>query len=337
MIPETLHFHENQLTLIDQTKLPGEITTLVCEQVEQVHDAIYRLVVRGAPAIGIAAAYGVCLAKRGSRSDYLAAIDHLATSRPTAVNLFWALDRMRQRLELCNDDQDLHQELVEEATQIHQEDRQMCLDIGLEGSVMLAQCQRVLTHCNAGGLATSTRGTALAPIYHLHEQGKTVEVFADETRPLLQGARLTAWELSEAGIPVTVLTDSMAGGLMRDGNIDAVIVGADRIASNGDVANKIGTYPLAVLAQYHRIPFFVAAPTSTFDYDLKTGDLIPIEERRPQEITHQADKLVVPERAKVMNPAFDVTPANLITAIITEKGVIKAPITSIKAGFESIK
>ena len=334
-IPETLEFQNNQLRLIDQTQLPGEVTTFVCEQVAQVHDAIYRLVVRGAPAIGIAAAYGVCLAERGSRSAYLAAIDYLATSRPTAVNLFWALDRMRKRLEQCEADHELHEALLNEATQIHDEDRRMCVEIGREGAAILSQCKRVLTHCNAGGLATSTRGTALAPIYHLHEQGQAIEVFADETRPLLQGARLTAWELSQAGIPVTVLTDSMAGGLMRSGRIDAVIVGADRIASNGDVTNKIGTYPLAVLAHYHQIPFFVAAPTSTFDYQLKTGDLIPIEERQSREITHQGERRVVPEKSKVMNPAFDVTPADLITAIITEKGVLQSPITSIEANFAS--
>lgn len=336
-IPETLQFEDNQLILIDQTRLPSEVVTLRCVTVEQVHDAIYRLVVRGAPAIGIAAAYGVCLANQGSREDYLQAMDYLATSRPTAVNLFWALDRMKQRLIECTDDQRLHETLVAEARKIHDEDRQMCRDIGFEGAALLSGCKRILTHCNAGGLATSTRGTALAPIYHLHEQGHAIEVFADETRPLLQGARLTAWELSQAGVPVTVLTDSMAGGLMRAGKVDAVIVGADRIARNGDVANKIGTYPLAVLANHHQVPFYVAAPSSTFDEQLETGDAIPIEERKREEISMQGDRMVVPENANVMNPAFDVTPAALITAIITERGVLRSPILTIQADFESAK
>ena len=336
-IPETLQFEDDQLILIDQTRLPSEVLTLRCSTVEQVHDAIYRLVVRGAPAIGIAAAYGVCLAKRGVRDDYLRAMDYLATSRPTAVNLFWALDRMKQCLDSCTEDQQLHDRLVAEARRIHDEDRQMCRDIGFEGAAILSGCNRILTHCNAGGLATSTRGTAIAPIYHLHEQGHAVEVFADETRPLLQGARLTAWELSQAGVPVTVLTDSMAGGLMRAGKVDAVIVGADRIARNGDVANKVGTYPLAVLAHYHAVPFYVAAPSSTFDLQLENGDAIPIEERKRDEISMQGNRTVVPEDADVMNPAFDVTPAKLINAIITERGVIRSPISSIQSDFESAK
>ncbi len=336
MIPETLEYIDNQLLLIDQTRLPAEVVTFRCDSVEHVHDAIYRLVVRGAPAIGIAAAYGVCLAERGCRNAYLAAMDYLATSRPTAVNLFWALDRMRARLEGCASDHELHDALVHEAITIHNEDREMCRSIGIQGASLLRNCHCFLTHCNAGGLATSTRGTALAPIYQLHEEGKKVEVFADETRPLLQGARLTAWELSQAGVPVTVLTDSMAGGLMRSGKIDAVIVGADRIARNGDVANKIGTYPLAVLAHYHRIPFYVAAPTSTFDVSLETGDAIPIEERNREEVAYHGERLVVPVAANVMNPAFDVTPANLITGIITEKGSLRAPIQSIESEFVSV-
>ena len=333
-IPETLEFCDDSLCLIDQTRLPGEVVTLRCSTVQQVHDAISRLVVRGAPAIGIAAAYGVCLAEKGSRSAYLEALDFLATSRPTAVNLFWALDRMRACLLNCKDDTALADSLINEAKQIHTEDRQMCFDIGVQGSALLENAKRILTHCNAGGLATSTRGTALAPIYHLHEKGNQIEVFADETRPLLQGARLTAWELTQAGVPVTVITDSMAGSLMRNGMIDAVIVGADRIARNGDVANKIGTYPLAVLAKYHQIPFYVAAPTSTLDDELISGDSIPIEERQREEITEQNEKTVVPESADVMNPAFDVTPSELITAIITEKGILHAPIQSIRSEFQ---
>lgn len=326
--PETIAFHDGRLILIDQTRLPGELVTLTCESVEQTHDAIKRLVVRGAPAIGIAAGYGVCLARgedgQPNRDAYMTAIDYLATSRPTAVNLFWALDRMKEVVR-SSDDSDLPVALLAEATAIHEEDRQMCRDIGRHGATLLADSRRLLTHCNAGGLATSMWGTALAPIYHLHQSGQPIEVFADETRPLLQGARLTAWELAQAGIPVTVLTDSMSGSLLRGGTIDAVIVGADRIAANGDVANKIGTYPLAVLARHHNVPFYVAAPSSTFDLELANGDAIPIEERGREEIASPQGVCVVPDGAKVMNPAFDVTPAELVTAIITERGVVPNP------------
>lgn len=325
--PETLAFDQGRLILIDQTKLPGELVTLECQTVEQVHDAIRRLVVRGAPAIGIAAAYGVCLACEGQEADpdkYLDAITYLATSRPTAVNLFWALDRMKQ---IVHDApaHELADRLHHEARTIHDEDRDMCKSIGRHGATLLSNCQRVITHCNAGGLATSMWGTALAPIYHVHQQGQSIEVFADETRPLLQGARLTAWELSQAGVPVTVLTDSMAGSLLRTRTIDAVIVGADRIAANGDVANKIGTYPLAVLARYHGVPFYVAAPSSTFDLELESGDAIPIEERGREEVASPHGVCVVPEAASVMNPAFDVTPASLVDAIVTERGVVARP------------
>lgn len=329
--PETLQFTPGRLTLIDQTKLPGELVTLECTTIEQTHDAIRRLVVRGAPAIGIAAAYGVCLVANDSaatRDGYLKAIDYLATSRPTAVNLFWALDRMKRLVNETAEDQ-LQDGLIAEAIKIHDEDREMCRSIGRHGATLLQSCHRVITHCNAGGLATSMWGTALAPIYHLHQAGHPIEVFADETRPLLQGARLTAWELSQAGVPVTVLTDSMAGSLMRlsklEAPIDAVIVGADRIAANGDAANKIGTYPLAVLARHHEIPFYVAAPSSTFDLELEHGDLIPIEQRDRDEVANPHGTQIVPSEANVMNPAFDVTPAELITAIVTERGVVHAP------------
>lgn len=325
---ETLAYETGKLVLIDQTRLPGELVTLECRSVEQAWDAIRRLVVRGAPAIGIAAAYGVCLACETGKPDrvqYLAAIDHLATSRPTAVNLFWALNRMKEVVDSVEADEDLAAALEQQAIAIHDEDRAMCKRIGKHGATVLSNAHRVMTHCNAGGLATSMWGTALAPIYHLHQAGHSVEVFADETRPLWQGARLTAWELSQAGVPVTVLTDSMAGSLLRTGTIDAVIVGADRIAANGDAANKIGTYPLAVLAKYHNVPFFVAAPSSTFDLELASGDLIPIEQRDRDEIANPHGTLLVPPAAAVMNPAFDVTPAELITAIITEHGVIESP------------
>lgn len=327
--PETIAYTNGRLVLIDQTRLPGELVTLECTTVEQTHDAIRRLVVRGAPAIGIAAAYGVILARSSDgaandRNAYLRAIEYLATSRPTAVNLFWALDRMKEVVARTPDLQ-LHDALLVEAQTIHSEDRQMCKSIGRYGAQLLDDCHCVLTHCNAGGLATSMWGTALAPIYHLHHSGRQIKVFADETRPLMQGARLTAWELSQAGIPVTVLTDSTAGSLLRTGTIDAVIVGADRIAANGDVANKIGTYPLAVLACYHKTPFYVAAPSSTFDLTLECGDLIPIEQRDRSEVAQPQGVLVAPEMAEVINPAFDITPAELVTAIITERGVIEQP------------
>ncbi|TWT93683.1 S-methyl-5-thioribose-1-phosphate isomerase [Neorhodopirellula pilleata] len=338
--------------LLDQTRLPESLTRCVCETLPQLHDAIRRLVVRGAPAIGIAAAYGVTLTPIESsdsletaRTKWIDAIEYLATSRPTAVNLFWALDRMRAIVESpesvspelesmeatakgASSVESLRVSLVAEAIRIHEDDRAMCRSIGRHGSGRLAECRNVLTHCNAGGLATSTFGTALAPIYYLHEHGKTLHVYADETRPLLQGARLTAWELAQAGVPVTVITDSMAGGLMRQGHVDAIIVGADRIAANGDAANKIGTYPLAVLAHYHRIPFYVAAPTNTFDLALASGDLIPIEQRDGEEVRcpgGPSGRTMVPENVDVINPAFDVTPAELITAIITERGVIESP------------
>ncbi|MCO8120743.1 S-methyl-5-thioribose-1-phosphate isomerase [Stieleria sp. TO1_6] len=335
--PETLRFVDDTLVLIDQTKLPGELTELRCTTVPQVHDAIVRLVVRGAPAIGIAAAYGVCLAGSAAAGDdaisdhntsdksaYLAAIQSLATSRPTAVNLFWALDRMRAVVE-STPTGELQQRLVAEARAIHDEDRAMCHAIGRNGAALLSGAASVLTHCNAGGLATSTWGTALAPIYHLQQSGRAPKVFADETRPLLQGGRLTAWELSQAGIDVTVITDSMAGSMMRQDMIQAVIVGADRITARGDVANKIGTYPVAVLARHHGIPFYVAAPTNTFDLTLDSGDEIPIEQRAREEVAAPHGIKLVPDQANVLNPAFDVTPAELVTAIVTERGVIEQP------------
>lgn len=329
--PATLSFDDGQLVLIDQTRLPGELVTLRCRDVAQVHDAIQRLVVRGAPAIGVAAAYGVCLAIQPENSleenhqAVLDAAEYLATSRPTAVNLFWALDRMTRVATANGPAEGLLNRLIAEAKAIHEEDREMCRQIGAHGAELLNRCHRVITHCNAGGLATSMWGTALAPIYHLHAMGHPIEVFADETRPLLQGARLTAWELAQAGVPVTVMTDSMAGSLMRTGTVDAVIVGADRIASNGDVANKIGTYPLAVLAAHHEIPFYVAAPSSTFDFGLAKGDQIPIEQRKRDEVAGPQGTETVPSGVSVINPAFDVTPANLVTAIVTERGVIESP------------
>lgn len=337
---ETIRLADETLDLLDQTRLPGEVIRYRCRTVGQAHDAIRRLVVRGAPAIGIAAAYAVTLARdpqgRRTRKAYLQATEFLATSRPTAVNLFWALDRIRGVIEsTVADDELADDELAEqtllperilaEARKIHDEDRAMCQAIGRNGAPRLASARRILTHCNAGGLATSMWGTALAPLYHLHREGKRFEVYADETRPLLQGGRLTAWELAQAGIPVTVITDSMAGSLMRAGRIDAVIVGADRIAANGDVANKIGTYPLAVLARHHEIPFYVAIPSSSFDRSLSGGDEIPIEGRAREEVSRWGERTVVPDAAGVLNPAFDVTPADLVTAIISERGVVDRP------------
>ncbi len=324
------------LWLLDQTRLPGEITMLKCETVQHVWDAIVRLSVRGAPGIGIAAAYAVCLAASdvrpaavqsddALRSRVQSAIDHLATSRPTAVNLFWALARMNDVANQASDPSELRSQLVGEAIAIHQQDRQLCDAIARHGAERLEGMTRFLTHCNAGKLATGGVGTALAPIYLMHDQGIAVEVFADETRPLLQGSRLTAWELSRAGIPVTILADSMAGSVLRAGKVDAVIVGADRITANGDVANKIGTYPLAVLANFHGVPFFVAAPQSTFDLSLASGDEIPIEERSASEITHTAGWHGSSQVPGAFNPAFDVTPASLIAAIVTDIGVIERP------------
>lgn len=326
---ETIRFRPGVLDLLDQTCLPGRSVRRQCRTVGEVHEAIRELAVRGAPAIGIAAAYGVALARdprgRPTRQAFLDAVRLLATSRPTAVNLFWALRRVREVIERTAGEDQLLPAVIAEATEIHREDRQMCHAIGAHGAPLLKDCRGVLTHCNAGGLATSTWGTALAPLYHLHQQGMVPQVFADETRPLLQGARLTAWELSQAGIPVTVITDSMAGSLMRAARVDAVIVGADRVAANGDVANKIGTYPLAVLARHHRIPFYVAIPSSTYDPSLAHGDLIPIEQRDRQEIACWGERTTVPDAATVINPAFDITPAELVTALISERGVLAAP------------
>lgn len=303
------------LRLIDQTQLPGQTTWIDCHDVQTVWQAIKQLSVRGAPAIGIAAAYGCVIGAQAGQ--FAEAADHLATSRPTAVNLFWALDRMRR----VGSDQP--GPLLEEATAIHEEDRRMCRAIGEHALSLIKADSALLTHCNAGALATGGIGTATAPMYLAHEQGMPIRVFADETRPLLQGARLTAWELGEAGIDVTLICDDMAGRVMREGKVDLVITGADRIAANGDAANKIGTYALAVLAKHHGLPFYVAAPSSTFDLSLESGDQIPIEQRDPAEIINGFGKPTAPDNAKTYNPAFDVTPAEMITAIITERGIIQ--------------
>lgn len=325
-----------KLRLIDQTLLPVEYVEIELDQVEQVFEAIRSLRVRGAPAIGCAAAYGLIIGLQKftslPRAEFdkkvLEVADYLATSRPTAVNLFWALDRMRGVLpkEPSLSSPALLTRLLSEARAIEDEDREMCAAIGRHGATLLKDGTGVLTHCNAGGLATAGDGTALAVIFAAAASGKQLQVYADETRPLLQGARLTSWELQRRGVPVTLICDNMAGWVMHEGRVQAVIVGADRITANGDTANKIGTYSVALLAKAHGIPFYVAAPTSTFDLSLATGAEIPIEQRAAREITHGFGKQTAPEGVDVYNPAFDVTPAELIAAIITERGLIQ-PVT----------
>jgi methylthioribose-1-phosphate isomerase len=325
------------LRLIDQTRLPTEYVLIDCRNVDAVWEAIKVLRVRGAPAIGVAAAYGAVLGARAGSSDDPKAVRRalreatasLRTSRPTAVNLFWALDRMDQVAEANPGlpPLELRERLLAEARAIHAEDQASCRAIGAFGAALIGDGQGILTHCNAGGLATADYGTALAVVFTAHEQGKAVHVFADETRPLLQGARLTAWELQRRGIPVTLICDSMAAQVMKEGKIQAVVVGADRIAANGDTANKIGTYGVALLARAHGIPFYVAAPSSTFDPSLADGSAIPIEQRDPLEVTHGLGRQTAPDGIDVYNPAFDVTPAPLIAGIITERGVIQ-PVTA---------
>lgn len=324
------------LKLIDQTLLPCEFEEMECRDVETVWEAIKMLRVRGAPAIGIAAAYGVCVGIQPVLADdeprFFARLEevtrYLAESRPTAVNLFWALNRMKARAERekGRGTAEIAEALLREARAIHEEDRAMCRAIGAAGAELLEDGDGVLTHCNAGGLATADYGTALAVIFAAVESGKHIHVFADETRPLLQGARLTTWELHRRGIPVTLICDSMAAQVMREGRVRAVVTGADRIAANGDAANKIGTYGVALHAKAHGIPFYVAAPSSTFDLSIPDGDAIPIEERDAREITHGFGRQTAPDGIAVYNPAFDVTPAELIRALICEKGLIR-PVT----------
>jgi methylthioribose-1-phosphate isomerase len=320
--------------IIDQRLLPGVLVRRELRTVEDVCDAILSLAVRGAPAIGVAGAMGlvVSLAQEGAedRERLLARAaalgERIARVRPTAVNLSWAIDRMlRVARAAAGDPPAVLDALRREATRILDEDREMCRRIGEHGLALLGDGARVLTHCNAGALATAGIGTALAPVYLAAERGRRIAVFADETRPLLQGSRLTAWELSQAGIDVTVLADNMAASLMRAGGVDVVIVGADRIAANGDVANKIGTYPLALAARHHDVPFYVAAPWSTVDPATATGDAIVIEHRAPDELGRGFDAPVAPRGVAVYNPAFDVTPAELVTAFITDRGVLRPP------------
>ncbi|MFH1743223.1 MAG: S-methyl-5-thioribose-1-phosphate isomerase [bacterium] len=331
----TIWWEDGAARLIDQTLLPKKYEERTCRTVEDMWEAIKVLRVRGAPAIGVAAAYGVCLGlQTGSFPSTQAVLDrieqvtaYLATCRPTAVNLFWALDRMKRvaHRDVSLSPDALCERLLHEAHTILEEDDRTCHAIGRHGSELIRDGQNILTHCNAGGLATASYGTALAPLFSAHESGTRFHVYADETRPLLQGARLTTWELQQRGIPVTLICDNMAAHLMQSGRIQLVVVGADRIAANGDAANKIGTYGVAIAAHAHAVPFYVAAPLTTIDRALSSGDKIPIEERDPEEVVSLGGVRTAPEGVAVYNPAFDVTPARFIAGIITEVGILRPP------------
>jgi methylthioribose-1-phosphate isomerase len=336
MLP-TIAWQDDAIVMIDQRKLPGAEVYVRCRTAPEVARAIKGMVIRGAPAIGVAAAMGLALGLRRSEAtgtkklatEFFRMCDLMAGTRPTAVNLFWAVERMKRvfgAAATSGESVDRIKDLLEaEARRIHDEDVDGCRAIGRHGSTLVPDGARVLTHCNAGALATAGYGTALGVIRAAVEQGKRISVIADETRPFLQGARLTAWELVRDGIETTVITDSMSGSMMREGRIDLVIVGADRVAANGDVANKIGTYTVAVLAREHGIPFYVAAPVSTVDLSTPDGSRIPIEERDGREVTHLGTKRVTPAGALVRNPAFDVTPSRLVSAIVTERGIARPP------------
>lgn len=328
---------DGYLELIDQRRLPAVFTKLQCRDVETLFEAIKTLAVRGAPAIGVSAAYGLVLALQKldasvgieiSLEVLKIAREFLASSRPTAVNLFWALDRVWRAASLVETLQQLREVVLREANAIYEEDVDMCRRIGQNGEKFIQDGAGILTHCNAGALATAGQGTALSPMFEAHKNGKKFRVYADETRPLLQGARLTAWELKQAGIDVTVICDNMAAYLMKQGKINAVITGADRIAANGDTANKIGTYSLSILAREHKVPFYIAAPSSTFDLNIKSGAEIPIEQRSAEEVTTFAGTQTTPAGVSAYNPAFDVTEARDIAAIITERGIIEYPDTN---------
>lgn len=332
---ETIGWRNGRIRYVDQTRLPGRLHFVRCGDIRRLWKAIKTLEIRGAPAIGIAGALGVALAAKNSRAkdsrqflkDIQKAARFLASSRPTAVNLFWALDRMEctAKGHRGRKIDDIKKILLEEALEIIDEDKTNCRAMARHGSRLVRNGDRILTHCNAGGLATADYGTALGVLFEAKKEGKKIKVYVDETRPLLQGARLTAWELLHEGIDTTLICDNMAASLMAKGEITKIFVGADRIAGNGDAANKIGTYSIAVLAKYHRIPFYVVAPISTFDFKIKSGDEIPIEERGASEVRSILGKAIAPKDVKVYNPAFDVTPNELITAIITERGVFRKP------------
>jgi len=336
MLP-TIEWKDDAVVMIDQRKLPTAEVYVSCKTAKDVAKAIKTMVIRGAPAIGVAAAMGIALGMRRSTAtgtkqfvtEFQRVCDLMAATRPTAVNLFWAIERMKKTLADAAQRglsvSELKDRLEAEARAIHDEDVQSCRTMGAHGATLVPASARILTHCNAGALATAGYGTALGVIRAAVEQGKRIAVLADETRPFLQGARLTAWELVKDGIDTTVITDNMAGAMMRLREVDLVVVGADRIAANGDVANKIGTYGVAVLAKEHGIPFYVAAPISTVDLDTPDGSGIPIEERSDREVTHVGTSRLTPEGARVRNPAFDVTPSKYVTAIITERGIARAP------------
>jgi methylthioribose-1-phosphate isomerase len=329
----TIEWTGTAARLLDQTRLPTETVYIEITDEREMWDAIKRLVVRGAPAIGIAAAFGVYLGVRNCNDGFAKRLtevcDYLATSRPTAVNLFWAIDRMKRLAGNCENIPATKARLLDEAKKMIDEDTAICRAIGQHGLSLFQSLSgssvNILTHCNAGGLATAQYGTALAPIYVGHERGMKFHVWVDETRPLLQGSRITAYELQRNQIPATLICDNMAATVMSQGKVDAIIVGTDRVAANGDVANKIGTHGVAILARHFNIPFYVAAPTSSIDLSLATGKQIPIEERNPTEITSGFGKQTAPDGIEVFNPAFDVTPAELVTAIITENGLAQAP------------
>jgi methylthioribose-1-phosphate isomerase len=332
---KTIEWANNKVRIIDQTELPLKTIYKDYTTPEEVWEAIKLLRVRGAPAIGIAGAFGVCLGIQNSsattyepfKKELDKVAEYLKACRPTAVNLAWAIDRMVKTAEANKilPIEKLKNKLIAEAQRIYEEDREMCRKMGDHGAKILKDGDTVLTHCNAGGLATSDYGTALAPIYRAIEHGKKIKVFADETRPLLQGARLTTWELMQSGVDVTLICDNMAATVMRQGKINCIMVGADRIAANGDAANKIGTYGVAILAKHHNIPFYIVAPTSTIDFSIPDGSHIPIEERASEEVTNGFGKQTAPDGVKVYSPAFDVTPAELITGWITDKGLVKPP------------
>src|SRR5437868_2726906 len=332
---KTLEWTDEGVLFLDQRKLPTEESYVTCSTYEEVADVIRKMVVRGAPAIGVAAAMGIALGTRDAEGDHVSELrrnfdqicETLGETRPTAVNLFWAIERMRRKFEELSElpVSQIKQALISEAQRMFVEDIAACEAMGRHGAALMPASGGVLTHCNAGALATAGYGTALGVIRAAVEAGKKINVYADETRPFLQGARLTAWELVKDGIPTTVISDNMSGAIMRQGKIGAVIVGADRIAANGDVANKIGTYTVAVLAKEHGIPFYVAAPISTVDLETPDGSKIPIEQRNPAEVTHIAGKAITPAGVQIENPAFDVTPAKLVTAIVTERGIARAP------------
>ncbi len=334
MLP-TIEWKDGRVRLIDQTRLPHKLVYIECGDTKTLWRAIKKLQVRGAPAIGIAASLGVVLGIRHSKAKDFGAfakemdgvIKYLGSARPTAVNLFWALERMRATA-LKNSKRpvgSIKKLLLKEALRVTEEDKAICRSMAKFGATLVKDGDTILTHCNAGALATADYGTALGVLYKAKEAGRRFKVYADETRPLLQGARLTTWELMKHGIDVTLICDNMAASLMAQGKIDKIFVGADRIASNGDAANKIGTYNLAVLANYHKIPFYVVAPISSFDFTIKSGKEIPIEERSHREVLEIGGKLIAPRDAKAYNPAFDVTPNELISAIVTEKGIFRKP------------